>query len=71
MNETISFPKAVVMGTKVQLKNEAIKGMKVREWRFSGVEKGEIVLFRPEGLILRVKSEDIDWEAHNKPKIED
>ena len=59
------------MGTKVQLRNEAFKDMKVRTWQFSGVEKGKLVLSLPEGLILRVKCEDIDWEVHNKPKIED
>ncbi len=59
------------MGTKVQLKNETFKDMKVREWQFSGVEKGKIVLSRPEDLILKVKLEDIDWEVHNRPKIED
>ena len=71
MNEAISFPKAIVMGTKVRLRNEAFKDMKVRDWRFSGVEKGTLVLFRPEGLVLKVKWEDIDWEFLTKPKIED
>jgi hypothetical protein len=71
MNEAISFPKAMAMGARVQLKNEAFKDMKIREWQFSGVEKGKIVLSRPEGLILKVKLEDIEWEVHNKPKIED
>ena len=71
MNEAISFPKAIVMGTKVRLRNEAFKNLRAREWRFSGVEKGKLVLWRPEGLILRVMLEDIDWEGHNKPKIED
>lgn len=71
MNEAISFPKAMAMGARVQLKSEAFKDMKIREWQFSGVEKGKIVLSRPEGLILKVKLEDIDWEVHKKPKIED
>jgi hypothetical protein len=71
LNEAISFPKAIVMGTKVQLRNEAFKDMKVREWRFAEVEKGKLVLFSPGGLILKAKLEDIDWEVHNKPKIED
>jgi hypothetical protein len=71
MNEAISFPKAMAMGARVQLKNEAFKDMKIREWQFSGVEKGKIVLSRPEGLILKVKLEDIEWEVHKKPKIED
>ena len=71
MNEMISFPKAIVMGTRIRLKNGAFKEMRVREWRFSGVEKGKLVLFLPEGLTLRVKFEDIDWEVQNRPKIED
>jgi hypothetical protein len=71
MNEGFSFPKAIVMGTKVQLRNEAFKDIRVREWRFSGVEKGKLILLLPEGLILRVEFGDIDWEVHNKPKIED
>ncbi len=70
MNEAISFPKAIAVGTKVQLKNEAFKDMKVREWQFTGVEKGKIVLSSPKGLILKVKLEDIEWEVRNKPKSE-
>jgi len=71
VNEAISIPKVIVMGTRVRLRNEAFRDMRVRDWQFSGVEKGKLVLWRPEGLILRVKWEDIDWEVHNKPKIED
>lgn len=71
MNEAISVPKAVLMGTTVRLRNEAFRNMRVRDWQFSGIEKGKLVLWRPEGLILRVKSEDIDWEAPHKPRIED
>jgi hypothetical protein len=71
VNEVISFPKTILMGTKVQLRNEAFKEIKIREWQFSGVDKGKLVLSRPEGLILKVKLEDIDWKNHNKPKIED
>ena len=71
MNEAISFPKAIAMGTKIQLKNKAFKDMWVREWQFSGVEKGKIVLSRPGGLILKANLENIDWEVQNKPKIGD
>ena len=71
MNEAIYLPKAIVMGTKVRLRKEAFKDMRFREWRFSEVEEGKLVLFRPEGLILKVEFEDIDWDFHNKPKIED
>jgi hypothetical protein len=71
VNEALFFPKGIVMGTKVRLRSEAFKDMRVREWRFSGVEKGKLVLFRPEGHILRVEFEDIDWKEQNKPKIED
>ncbi len=71
MNEVIPFPKAILMGTKVQLRNEAFKDIKIREWQFSGVDKGKLVLSGPEGLILKVKLEDIDWKNHNKIKIED
>ena len=71
MHESLSLPKAIVMGTKVRLRKEAFMEMRVREWRFSGVEKGKLVLFLPEGLTLRVKFEDIDWEVQNRPKIED
>ena len=45
--------------------------MKIRQWEFAGVEKGKIVLYRREGLILEARSEDIDWECHNEPKVED
>ncbi len=69
MNETISLPKA--LGTKVRLKDGVFKDVKIRQWEFSGVEKGKIVLYRREGFILEVKLEDIDWEDQNKPKVED
>ncbi len=59
------------MGTRVRLRNEAFKDMRVRDWQFSGVEKEKLVLSRPEGLILKVKLEDIDWKNYNEPKIED
>jgi hypothetical protein len=62
VKEALSFPKVIVTGTKVRLRNEAFKDIRVREWRFSGVEKGKLVLFRPEGHILRVEFGDIDWE---------
>ncbi len=71
MNEAISIPKAIVMGMRLRLRNEAFKDMRPRDWQFSGMEKGKLVLWRPEGLILRVKLEDIDWEVHNNSKIED
>ena len=71
MNEALSFPKAIVMGTKVRLRDEAITDMRIRDWRFSGVEKGKLVLFLPEGQILRVELEDIDWDVQNRAKIED
>ena len=71
MNDTISPPRAIVLGTRVQLKNGVFKDMKVRQWEFSGVEKGKIVLYRREGLILEVGLEDIEWERSNEPKLED
>jgi hypothetical protein len=71
VNEAISLPKAIVMGTRVRLRNEAFRDMNVRNWQFSGIEKGKLVLWHPGGLILRVKLEDIDWEVFNKPKNED
>ncbi len=71
MDEAISFPKAIVMGTKVRLRNEAFRDINIRDWRLSRVEKGKLVLLRPEGHILKVKFEDIDWEVQNRPKIED
>ena len=71
MNEALPVPKAIVKGTKVRLRNEACKDMRIREWRFSGIEKGKLVLFCPEGHILRVEFEDIDWKEQDKPKVED
>jgi hypothetical protein len=71
MNEAILMSKAIVMGARLRLRKEAFKDLKARDWQFSGVEKGKLVLWRPEGFILRAKLEDIDWEDHNKPKIED
>ena len=71
MNDTISPPRAIVLGTRVHLKNGVFKDMKVRQWEFSGVEKGKIVLYRRQGLILEVGLEDIEWERSNEPKLED
>jgi len=71
VNQAISIPKALAIGTRVRLRDEAFKDMRARDWHFSGVEKGKLVLWRPEGRFIRVKLEDIDWEVHNKPKIED
>ena len=65
------MPKAMAMGTKLRLRKEAFKDIEFREWRFSEVEKGRLVLFRPDGLILKVEFKDIDWEFQNEPKIED
>ena len=63
MTEAVSLPKAITFGTRVQLKNGVFKDVKIRQWEFSGVEKGKIVLCRREGLILEVGLEDIDWET--------
>ena len=71
MDETIFLPKAIELGRRVELKNGVFRDVKIRQWEFSGVEKGKIVLYRREGLILEVKLEDIDWERHNEPKVED
>ncbi len=71
MNETIFLPKAIAPGTRVQLKNGVFRDVKIRQWEFSRVEKGKIVLYRREGLILEVRLADIDWERHNEPKVED
>jgi hypothetical protein len=57
MTEEISFPKVVSMGT--------------REWQFSGIDKGKLILSRPEGLILKVKLEDTKSKNQIKPKIKD
>ena len=71
MNQVIPMPKAIAMGARLRLRKEAFKNMKARDWQFSGVEEGKLVLWRPEGLVLKADREDIDWEVHNKPKIED
>jgi hypothetical protein len=71
MNETISLPKAIALGTRVQLKNGVLRDVKIRQWEFSGVEKGKILLYRREGLILEVRLGDIDWSRHDEPRVED
>ena len=71
MNEAISLPKAIELGRRVQLKDGLFRDVKIRQWEFSGVEKGKIVLYRREGLFLEVGLEDVDWEYHNEPKVED
>ncbi len=42
MNETISPPKAMALGTKVQLRNGVFRAVEIRQREFSGVEKGKI-----------------------------
>jgi hypothetical protein len=71
MNGSISLPKAIELGKRVQLKHGVFRDVKIREWEFSGVAKGKIVLYRREGLILEIGLEDIDWERHHEPKVED
>ena len=71
MNETISPPQAIALGARVRLKNGVFRDMKFRQWEFSGVEKGKIVLCREEGSILKVALEDIEWEHGNGPRLED
>ncbi len=61
-DRTVSLPRAIVFGTKVQLKDGVFRDMRIREWEFSGVEKGKICLYRREGLFLEVGMEDIDWD---------
>ena len=70
-DETISSPKAITLGTKVQLKEGVFKDVRIRQWEFSGVERGKVSLYRREGLILEVGMEDIDWERQEGPKVED
>jgi len=45
--------------------------MGTREWQFSGIDKGKLILSRPEGLILKVKLEDTESKNQIKPKIKD
>ena len=70
-DRTASSPRAIVFGTKVQLKDGVLGDLKIRQWEFSGVEKGKICLYRREGLFLEVGMEDIDWESREGLKVED
>ena len=70
-DRTVSLPRAIVFGTKVQLKDGVFGDIKIRQWEFSGVEKGKIYLYRQEGLTLEVGIEDIDWEGCEGPKVDD
>jgi hypothetical protein len=70
MDETTSLQMAIGLGTRVRLKNGILKDVKIRQWEFSGLENGKIVLYRREGLILEVGSEDIDWEGAKEGTVE-
>jgi hypothetical protein len=59
-DETVSLPRAIVFGTRIQRKGESPKDLGIRPREFSGVEKGKICLYRREGLILEVGMEGID-----------
>ncbi len=61
MEKGLSLPKAITFGTKIQLKREACKDVIDREWEFSGIKKGKLVLSGREGYILEARPEDIDW----------
>jgi hypothetical protein len=63
-DERIYLPKAMVLGTKVQLRDGVFRDIKIRQWEFSGADKGKISLYRREGFFLEVGMEDIDWEWH-------
>ncbi len=71
MQKAFSLPRAIPLGTRIQLRNGALKDVKVREWEFSGVEKGKLILQRREGFILEARLEDIDWGSPGNYKIED
>ena len=71
MQKVLSLPKAIPLGARIQLKNGVLNDVKVREWEFSGVEKGKLILQRREGFTLVAKLEDIDWESPRSAKIED
>ncbi len=71
MKEMVSVYEAIEPGTIVQLKDGVLGDVKIRKWELWGGEKGEILLYRREGLTLKARSEDIDWEGHNEPKIDD
>ncbi len=70
-DEPISPPKAIALGTRVHLKEGAFKDLRIRQWEFSGVEKGKVCLYRREGLILEVGMEDIDWGRQKVAQVED
>ncbi len=70
-DRTVPIPRAIVFGTKVQLKEGVFRDIKIRQWEFSGVEKGKICLYRREGLFLEVGMEDINWEGREGLKVED
>jgi hypothetical protein len=59
--EMNSLPKSIVLGAKVQLRDGVLGDVKIRQWEFSGEEKMKISLYRREGFILEVGTEDIDW----------
>ena len=71
MQKAFFLPKAIPLGTRIQLRNGALRDVKVREWEFSGVEKGKLILQRREGFVLEAMLEDIDWESPGNYRIED
>ena len=64
--ESNSLPESIVLGTKVQLRDGVHGDIKIRQWEFSGEERGKISLYRREGFILEVEMEDIDWDCHQQ-----
>jgi hypothetical protein len=68
-DRTASPPRAIVFGTKVLLKDGVWGDIKIRQWEFSGVEKGKICLYRREGLFLEVGMEDINWDWRGRESL--
>ncbi len=67
-----SFLKSITPGERVWLRDGVLKQIQARKWMFSRVEKDGIILIVLKGgdFGLKVKADDIDWEAHRKPNEE-
>lgn len=58
----------LIDGEKVRLKDGVLPPVKIREWKFHGVEKGIFLLTHDKGHKIEVKAEDIDWEEYRMSK---
>ena len=53
-------------GERVRIKEGFHPQVILRDWKFQGAEKGEILLKNTGGYIFKVRAMEIDWEEYRR-----